>query len=416
MSPRTTFMAAAGLALLLGGPVAAQTQASPDRDAEIAAIREELGRVAAITQKLTARLDTLEAAKAGQTPVAALPAGDPVAVADLTNRLVPRTSPDRALAGPDGFSSELSASADATTVAIKLSKTDSSAGLDTGVYTTWSATASAPLSSGARFSDLGTLDGFSNSARLRVQWSRYVRPISEPDLQPGYEDLMARVRAACLQRLGAKSTACDPQIPDSGFVHDNAPDLEAQYLSLFRMTGGKVDWSAQAYGFEGSVGYKSFKYMLAGPAREDQTERTPWGARAFYSWLPDIRSDAITGAIEYQNTYKDATQAALCPAGVAGAEVTCKIGPLGKPKRDEKLLWSLEYRHQFSNPGSFFPAVGLSTMLTYDSRNDVFGVDVPVYLVSDPKNGLTGGVRLGYRDDDDEVIVGVFVGTAFSLK
>ncbi|MEA3064235.1 MAG: hypothetical protein QOJ27_670, partial [Sphingomonadales bacterium] len=47
---------------------------------------------------------------------------------------------------------------------------------------------------------------------------------------------------------------------------------------------------------------------------------------------------------------------------------------------------------------------------------DIFGVDVPVYLVPDKEGDLTGGVRFSYRSDrEDKFAVGVFFGAAFSL-
>lgn len=80
-------------------------------------------------------------------------------------------------------------------------------------------------------------------------------------------------------------------------------------------------------------------------------------------------------------------------------------------------MLSFDYRHRIIiGETSLIPAIGISAMATYDALNDDFGIDVPVYLVSDGKSGLTGGIRFVYTTSDKEFIAGVFVGTAFSLR
>jgi hypothetical protein len=57
----------------------------------------------------------------------------------------------------------------------------------------------------------------------------------------------------------------------------------------------------------------------------------------------------------------------------------------------------------------------ISARFTHDSKNDVNGLDVPIYLVQDSKESLNGGIRIGYRDDTKGVEFGVFVGSSFKL-
>lgn len=72
---------------------------------------------------------------------------------------------------------------------------------------------------------------------------------------------------------------------------------------MARITPGpnpKVDWSAQSYGIKLSVGYKQFKFLDAAPARRSEVTRVPIGGKVFYSFLPDVRRNALTGGVEYQ--------------------------------------------------------------------------------------------------------------------
>jgi hypothetical protein len=58
----------------------------------------------------------------------------------------------------------------------------------------------------------------------------------------------------------------------------------------------------------------------------------------------------------------------------------------------------------------------VAPQVTYDVLDDVVGIDVPVYFLSNSEHGLTGGVRFGYRSDrDDHFSVGVFIGAAFNI-
>lgn len=415
---------------------------------------EEIQEVRAAMARLSARLDKLEAEERQASPAASATAppssvagaptqpGSPPSqvatsqipqlltgdrqlalsaddIAALSTRTVAGAPLDRALQ-PDGSGFELSATSDTTSVAIKLARSRSNAGDEFGIYSTYGLTASAPLKTSGRFSDVGTLDGFIGGSRLRFQFSRYQRRITEPDLHLAYSALVETTKAACRARLGAAAKECAPDLISSQFIHDYAPELETALLAMARMTPGpnpRVDWSARAYGLELSVGYKKFNFLNAAPARKSEATRVPIGGKVFYSFLPDVRRNAVTGGLEYQRVFKDATAGALCPAAAAGSELLCLTGPIGGPKRDEKLLLSLDYRHKIViGETSLIPAIGISAMGTYDALNDEFGVDVPIYLVSDGKSGLTGGIRFGYTTSDKEFIAGVFVGTAFSLR
>ena len=143
---------------------------------------------------------------AGESRQLALRADD---IAALSTRTVAGAPLDRALQ-PDGSGFELSATSDTTSVAIKLARSKSTAGDEFGTYSTYGLTASAPLNTSGRFSDVGTLDGFIGGSRLRFQFSRYQRRITEPDLHPAYSALVETTKAACRARLGAAAKECAP--------------------------------------------------------------------------------------------------------------------------------------------------------------------------------------------------------------
>jgi hypothetical protein len=64
--------------------------------------------------------------------------------------------------------------------------------------------------------------------------------------------------------------------------------------------------------------------------------------------------------------------------------------------------------------------VAFAPRVSYEFENGVFGFDLPIYLLlskADDKGNqsFVGGLRLGWRDDDDKFVAGIFVGKKFDL-
>jgi hypothetical protein len=62
----------------------------------------------------------------------------------------------------------------------------------------------------------------------------------------------------------------------------------------------------------------------------------------------------------------------------------------------------------------------IAPRVSYEFEKGVFGFDLPIYLLQGKENDsglrdLIGGIRLGWRDDTDELIAGIFVGKPFKL-
>jgi hypothetical protein len=59
--------------------------------------------------------------------------------------------------------------------------------------------------------------------------------------------------------------------------------------------------------------------------------------------------------------------------------------------------------------------VAAALTATYDFEKNTTGIELPIYFVANDKGALAGGIRFGWRDDTDDVTVGLFVGKAFSV-
>lgn len=331
---------------------------------------------------------------------------------------IPSAPLDRALQST-GAAFQVSASSGSGEVAIKLGRTVSDPRLrggkeGWGTYTTWTATASAPLSTSGSTTDIGTLDAFTNSSKLKVKWSQFRTRLRNPLKTSRWPEIVAVARERCLQKAGKVKDlvkACNETVVRHELVQENAPELYDEYLRL----GFPPSW-AMGYGIEGTIGYKKFKFLDPATVARDEQEKFPLGAKAFFSLLPPDGLQAVTFAAEYQRGYKEKDGVVICPATTGTTPTQCLTGPGGAPTLNEKLLGSIEYRRLFDlGEGGILNSIGASIQVTYDALNNDFGIDLPIYLAPNDKGQLTGGIRFGFTTKENDFLVGIFVGSAFSL-
>lgn len=301
---------------------------------------------------------------------------------------------DRSVSAASG--AELTAGSDADNVKLKLS------------FGEFSLTASAPASDDGSDTELATLDGFADAVWLEAKFTHLYAP--------GLRDI----------RSGAADAICAELREVPGHEMDGCG------VDSIRAVLGpaKADAYARAthirtffWGGSARVGYDQFEYFDPITLAKEEDERTPWGVSAFFAFTPlnDPLLVTFTGA--YQEAWKDADTQVLCPGGVP--PVVCVNGPIGGPVDDHRSLASIEVRRGFRVDGvPGFDRWAISAQVTYDFNSDVTGVDVPVYLFQAPPSdddngrrpGLTGGLRVGWRDDTDDISLGLFIGAAFSTS
>lgn len=398
---------------------AVSTQAAAAEDPEIGALKAQIQALSQRVAQLEAERARAAASAATSPSPPALGAVPPAAAPGPLAAQVPPAPLDRPLQ-PAGLGFQVSAGSGSSDVSVKasmrLSRPNLNGGLS-GLATddTLTLTASAPLDKNNPRTDLGTLDGFANSSTLKLRWTRFQARIVNGRRLRESAEIERAARDACRAKAegdAARIKACATSAADYEFVKANLDAGTADRFVRMAFGGGP----AFAFGVEGSIGYRKFNFVDAASFSKGSAQKVPWGLKAFVSLLPGLGLTSLTGALEYQDAYKDQDTAVICPAGTGGT-VQCLSGPLGAPKNDRKLLGSLEFRHLFTLPDRApLSSVGFSAQFTHDFRSGASGIDVPIYVVPDEKGNLLGGVRFGYRSDTDKLAVGVFVGTAFSIQ
>lgn len=230
----------------------------------------------------------------------------------------------------------------------------------------WTLTASMPLKKSPELSDIATLDGLANSSALELA-------------------------------IGSFSGRVEPVQGKSVY---SVREWDEKFIAT---PSAKVAW-----GLTGKVGYEKFDFLDATAFKKASDSRTPWSAKAYLGIIPDSKTAAVDIAYEYQDAFKAQDQKTICPAASGASVVTCLTGALGAPKETKKSIFSFEGKTKL--PIAIYGvSVAAAAKLSYEAKSDVFGVDVPVYLVSDEK--LSGGIRTGYRSDTKSMVVGIFIST-----
>ena len=407
-------------ALLAAIPAAAHAQGGEDETAEL---RAEVAALKARLAALEARLDRSAEEPRGDlavrpeaAPAPALaiemPVAEPASITRADNVLFAPL--DQPVQNPNVRAAfQLTGSTSGKRAELLVSDTISATNFGggsegTGTFETVSLTASAPLSDD-RPTNIGTFDGFDDGFAVKLRYTSYSSQLRRPTAAT-VRATQAQAKANCLQVEAAspnRDTLCNA-LPDPDYLRRY---LGAEAFDLYQASFfGDAAW---AWGLEAGLGHSVYKFLDPLTAAADKVTRQPFEAKLFGSVFSGQNS-AISGSIAYQRTFKAATAAALC--GAPTPPITkCPTGPVGKPTRKRAYLVSFGGRTYIPMDDFLVPGIGIAPTVTYDLKDDEFAVDLPFYLVPDKDGNLTGGIRLGYNTADDEVGIGVFVGSTFWL-
>lgn len=304
---------------------------------------------------------------------------------------------------------EIAATSDASKVSIRFAREESAgrSGSDYSSFTAWSLTTSAPLDKKNDPTEIANLDGFANAFKASLNFTQFFVARQNP-----FKNHMAEVDAICdaMEEAAIKTGLSPAKAAELECGSDNI----ATYLPERRLDWKALFWNLEKtrffWGATLSAGHERFKFLDDESLDEMKQDETPWSGRVFYAFIPSHTSSLITLGLEYQHAFKAADEATLCPPTASDLPVTCKTGSVGGPMEQDKKLVSVNWRSLFRQ-GKY----GLSLQATYDFEADTFALDLPLYLLRNADKELTGGVRLGWNDDSDDLEIGVFVGKGLSI-
>jgi hypothetical protein len=263
------------------------------------------------------------------------------------------------------------------------------------------------------------LDGLANGTKLTLRVGRFDIPAAiAPDLRAREIEGEA-IRTCEFERRNPAPG--DKVLPVEGCRTEPISNIVHAAHRVREYNAHLLPYDATDYGLEAAVGVKDFKFLDPMTLAKGQSRKTQWSASVFYNQYLRHSKTAITFSIGYERAYKEADKETFCPAASAGNPVRCVTGAGAPPTRDESLKFAAGIRHQFMSKGKLLP-LAIAPLVTYDALDDEWGVDLPVYFLSDSTGNLTGGMRLGYLNEKDQsgrrkddITLGLFVGLSFSL-
>ena len=166
-------------------------------------------------------------------------------------------------------------------------------------------------------------------------------------------------------------------------------------------------------GVDATYGRKQFDALNRTDFVVSSVDRDEWEVGAYYGIIgPDV-DWSVRGRVVYGQSYEAPDDAQICRMSDQSMDQDCIMGPDGEPTRKRTGLISVEGRKLFNLAENQRFAV--APQVTYDIDEDDFRFELPVYLSPDEKGNLTGGIKFGYTTDEDELVVGLFVGAPFSV-
>lgn len=157
------------------------------------------------------------------------------------------------------------------------------------------------------------------------------------------------------------------------------------------------------YSVAGTFSQPSFAYRDSVALGKRSVDHAAYALEAGggYRWS----SVTLHAGMRWEQAYHAQTAQNVCtPAsfGPAGTD-TCGYIVLGAPSSAERAIASLSGAWSVGGNGA------MRLTISHDVRSGVTGIDLPVWVMSNPAGGLAGGARFGYRTDSKQLSVALFV-------
>jgi hypothetical protein len=262
-----------------------------------------------------------------------------------------------------------------------------------GAVNDWTLKISAPFNQSQNQSVLASLAGLSGDIVASGSFSRFIwninpqaygQALCQACQDAGIQDLLLCNEDDLASILRANRVATEPEIERR---------INALQDAMFGRVPGTV------LGLEASVGRKERTFFeLDGTKQEEDRSGYSFSAVSgmiLQGWSTYMR---LTGKTDY----KENDKATFCSPITGSILENCTAQPLGEAKEVESLILATEAR-------VFFGSLALAPSVQYDFKTDVWGFEAPLFLVRNSDGGFTGGFKLAWRSDQDDLVAAVFI-------
>lgn len=294
-------------------------------------------------------------------------------------------------------------------------------------------TLSTPLDKSSQSAALASLEGLAADFDASISYTGFFFPT-----KGAAQDVFAKQHALC-KEYGAAENECDnigierAIALDCGFPaslgkveESKVQEVIKEFATSHQVTSkqescldsrrGRAEerFNAASLGlvnsvaFTGDIGRKTANFFQTDGAKGSQSN-LPYAVSAAYGLIGNTSRYSLRG--RYETRYDDGKTVSRCqPVSGADSEsglTSCTQLPFGAPTRSRAFLLTGEGRW-------FFLKFATSLIAAYDFKKDILGLQLPIYLVRNSDGQLTGGFRLGWRNDT-HLTASVFISKPLSV-
>jgi hypothetical protein len=258
-----------------------------------------------------------------------------------------------------------------------------------GTQSTSSLTVSVPFNKSKGEAVFATLNGLSGDIDVSGAFSSFTWNI-KPTLYG--EAVCGECRDLGIGLLDCNLDGIAKKLENEKMSADEAAAVRSAFED--KIFGVSRTWAAAA-----SVG-RGERSFFASDATKQSENRLGYSASLLGGLL--FPRGSLYGKVTGKRDYEDNDPATLCTPITGGLLQDCTSLPLGKAQVVDSLVSGLELRY-------FFQKFALAPSVRYDHESDVWGIEMPLFLVRNEKDAFTGGFKLGWRSDQHKVVAAVFV-------
>lgn len=166
---------------------------------------------------------------------------------------------------------------------------------------------------------------------------------------------------------------------------------------------------AHLFSLRGEYGKKKFEFFDGTTLAADIVREDVYSISGGYGYL---RGSSLYGiGFQYLKSFKNAKEQEFCiPSNTPPGSTRCNNGPVGGPGETERHNVFVEWRWQPTK----FP-FAISPRAVFDFKSDEWAFRLPVYFFGNKDDAFTGGIRLDWDTEQEDLQGTVFVGKTFAF-
>lgn len=194
---------------------------------------------------------------------------------------------------------------------------------------------------------------------------------------------------------------------------------------LIRAYGNSKDWDAVIravsgnaptwfYGLEATANRNTFKFLDRPSFTLSEEKKTGYQVSAFGGIIGGTGNWSLRGGFSHSRSYSGQDEVEICQTTTVIGQTQCLTGADGAPGKKTLNVISAEGRILFPLSG-VYSQIGVAPEVALDVDSGEYSVDVPIYFAPNKDGHLTGGIRVGYASEKDNLTFGLFVGVPFTV-